>query len=156
MPIFISNLDDKFFGVFISLENYIMTQSKNNDIPEVDQYRYLGMWYSKINSFIPYMKYLKIKCDKAIQLLKSKLTLNGLPTTLPLLGQIQLDYDCFIYIYRTARKSHIKELNAILHQGLKLTIGTVPISLVESLFTEANESLQPICCIMVRKRYTMK
>lgn len=49
----------------------------------------------------------------------------------------KLDYGCFIY--GATRKSYIKELNTIHHQGLRLALGAFPTTPVESLYAEANE-----------------
>lgn len=39
-------------------------------IPVVDQYKFLGFIFNRKLFFIPHIKYLKIKCNKAIQLLR--------------------------------------------------------------------------------------
>ena len=40
------------------------------EIPVVDQYKFLGIIFDKKLSFIPHIKYLRAKCNKAIQLLR--------------------------------------------------------------------------------------
>ena len=42
-------------------------------------------------------------------------------------------------IYGAARKTYLKELNTIHHQGLRLALGAYSTSLIESLYTEADE-----------------
>ena len=48
-----------------------------------------------------------------------------------------VDYDCCIY--GAARKTYLKELNTIPHQGLKLALRAYSTSPIESLYTEADE-----------------
>ena len=49
----------------------------------------------------------------------------------------KLDYGYFIY--GATRPSYLKELNTIHHQGLRLALEAFKTSLVESIYTEANE-----------------
>ena len=94
-------------------------------------------------SFIPHIKYLRTKCNKTIQLLRniactnwggSKVTLLKLYRSLI---RSRLDYGCFIY--GAARKTYLKKLNTIHHQGLRLALGAYSTSPIESLYTEADE-----------------
>ena len=39
------------------------------EIPVVDEYRFLGIIFDKKLTFIPHLKYLKMKCNKTMQLL---------------------------------------------------------------------------------------
>ena len=50
----------------------------------------------------------------------------------------KLDYGTFIY--GSARKSYLKQLNTKHHQGLSRALGTYKTSPTESLYTEVNES----------------
>ena len=50
----------------------------------------------------------------------------------------QLDYG--IFIYRSSRKSYLKKLNPIHHEGLRLVLGAFRTSPVVSLYTEAHEA----------------
>ena len=49
----------------------------------------------------------------------------------------KLDYDSIVY--GSARKSHLKMLDSVHHQGLRLALGAFRTSPVESLLAEANE-----------------
>ena len=40
------------------------------EIPVVDEYKFLGIIFNKRLTFIPYLKYLKMKCNKTLQLLR--------------------------------------------------------------------------------------
>ena len=50
----------------------------------------------------------------------------------------KLDYGSFIY--QSARRTYLKILNTICHEGLRLVFGAFRTSLVESLYAEANEA----------------
>ena len=114
------------------------------EIPVVDQYKFLGVIFDRKLSFIPHINYLKAKCHKALQLLRvvahtdwgaDKSTLLKLYRSLV---RSKLDYGCFIY--GSARKSYLRCLDSIHHQGLRLALGALRTSPVESLYIEANEA----------------
>ena len=114
------------------------------EIPVVDQYKFLGVIFDRKLSFIPHIKYLKAKCHKALQLLRvvahtdwgaNKSTLLKLYRSLV---RSKLDYGCFIY--GSARKSYLHCLDSIHHLGLRLALGALRTSPVESLYVEANEA----------------
>ena len=114
------------------------------EIPVVDQYKFLGIIFDRKLSFIPHINYLKAKCQKALQLLRvvahtdwgaDKLTLLKLYRSLV---RSKLDYGCFIY--GSARKSYLRCLDSIHHLGLRLALGALRTSPVESLYVEANEA----------------
>ena len=94
-------------------------------------------------SFIPHIKYLRTKCNKTIQLLRTIAYTNrrGSKKTLLKLYRSLIrsrhDYGCFIY--GAARKTCLKELNTIHHQGLRLALGAYSTSPIESLYTDADE-----------------
>ena len=118
----------------------------STEIPIVEEHKFLGIIFDKKLTFKSDIKYLRSKCNKAIQLIRviahtdwgvdKKKTLLKLYRTLI---QSKLDYDTFIY--GSARKSYLKQLNTIHHQGLRLALGAYKTSPIESLYTEANESL---------------
>ena len=114
------------------------------EIPVVDQYKFLGIIFDRKLSFIPHINHLKAKCQKALQLLRvvahtdwgaDKLTLLKLYRSLV---RSKLDYGCFIY--GSARKSYLRCLDSIHHLGLRLALGALRTSPVESLYVEANEA----------------
>ena len=87
---------------------------------------------------------MKAKCHKALQLLRvvahtdwgaDKSTLLKLYQSLV---RSKLDYGCFIY--GSARKSYLRCLDSIHHLGLRLALGALRTSPVESLYVEANEA----------------
>ena len=114
------------------------------EIPVVDQYKFFGIIFDRKLGFIPHINYLKAKCQKALQLLRvvahtdwgaDKLTLLKLYRSLV---RSILDYGCFIY--GSARKSYLRCLDSIHHLGLRLALGALRTSPVESLYVEANEA----------------
>ena len=114
------------------------------EIPVVEQYKFLGVIFDRKLSFIPHINYLKAKCHKALQLLRvvahtdwgaDKSTLLKLYKSLV---RSKLDYGCFIY--GSARKSYLRCLDSIHHLGLRLVLGALRTSPVESPYVEANEA----------------
>ena len=76
--------------------------------------------------------------NKDIKKIKRKiLPLKNKTQLKELLNWSKLDYSCFIYW--VARKTYLKELNTIHHQGLRLALGAYSTSPVKSLYTEADE-----------------
>ena len=113
------------------------------EIPVVDQYKFLGVIFDRKLSFIPHINYLKAKCHKALQLLRvvahtdwgaDKSTLLKLYKSLV---RSKLDYGCFIY---GSARSYLRCLDSIHHLGLRLALGALRTSPVESLYVEANEA----------------
>ena len=117
---------------------------EHTDITVVDEYKFLGILFNRKLSNIPHIKYLKTKTTRAQQLLRVVAhTKWGADRQMLLklyraLVRWQLDYGCFFY--RSARKSHIKKLDPIHHEGLRLVLGAFKTSLVDSLYTEAHET----------------
>ena len=112
------------------------------EIPVVDQYKFLGVIFDRKLSFIPHINYLKAKCHKALQLQRVVAHTDwGLINLLKLyrsLVRSKLDYGCFIY--GSARKSYLCCLGSINHLGLRLVLGALQTSPLESLYVEANEA----------------
>ena len=115
----------------------------NNPIPVVDQAKFLGVIFDKKLSFIPHINTLKLKCQKALNVLKllshsdwggDKKSLLNLYRSLI---RSKLDYGCIIY--GSAQKSYLKKLDTIHHQGLRLALGAFRTSPVQSLYSEAQE-----------------
>ena len=112
-------------------------------IPVVEENKFLGVVFDRKLSFIPHIKQLKAKCQKALNLLRvvaqtdcradRKILLNLYRTI------IRSKLDNGSMIYGSARKSYLKMLE-IHHQGLRLALGAFRTSPSESLLAEANES----------------
>ena len=125
------------------MDNDPLMKLEHTDISVVNEYKFLGIMFNWILSYIPHIKYLKTKTTGAQQLLQvvahtkwgtDRQTLLKLYRALV---RSQLDYSSFIY--RSARKSNIKNLDPIHHEGLRLVLGAFKTSPV-SLYTEAHEA----------------
>ena len=112
-------------------------------IPVVEENKFLGVIFDRKLSFIPHIKQLKAKCQKALNLLRvvahtdwgadRKVLLNLYRTII----RSKLDYGSIIY--GSARKSYLEMLDPIHHQGLRLALGAFRTSPSESLLAKANE-----------------
>jgi len=112
-------------------------------IPVVEETKFLGILFDKKLTFIPHIKNLKAKCLKTLNLLKviahtdwgadKKVLLNLYRTFIRSI----LDYGCIVY--GSARKSYLKMLYPIHHQGIRLALGAFKTSPCESLLAVANE-----------------
>ena len=120
------------FCLLRGLHNDPVLRLDGVEIPVVAQYKFLGVIF------------VKAKCQKALQLLRvvahtdwgaDKSTLLKLYRSLV---RSKLDYGCFIY--GSARKSYLRCLDSIHHLGLRLALGALRTSPVESLYVEANEA----------------
>ena len=112
-------------------------------IPVVEEAKFLGLLFDKKLSFIPHIKALKAKCLKALDVLKVLSNTNWGGDRSVLLNlyrslvRSKLDYGSVVY--GSARKSYLKCLDTIHHQGLRLPLGAFRTSPVESLYAESNE-----------------
>ena len=112
-------------------------------IPVVSQYKFLRIIFYRKLSFIPHIKYIKDKCNKTLKLLRIIAHTDwgaDFQTLLKLyrtLIRSKIDYGC--YVYGAARKSYLKTLNTVHHEGLRLILGAFRTSPVESLYSEAYE-----------------
>ena len=112
-------------------------------IPVVEEAKFLGLLFDKKLSFIPHIKALKTNCLKDLDILKMlSNTFWGGDRSVLLnlyrsLVRSKLDYGSIIY--GSARKSYLKCLDTIHHQGLRLALGAFRTSPIESLYAESNE-----------------
>ena len=99
-------------------------------IPVVEENKFLGFVFDRKLSFIPHIKQLKAKCQKALNLLRvvahtvwgadRKVLLNLYRTII----RSKLDYGSLIC--ESARKSYLEMLDPIHHQGLSGVLGSIP------------------------------
>ena len=111
-------------------------------IPVQDQARFLGIIFDKKLTFIPHIKDLRVRCQKALNALKilshpewggdSKHLLHLYIS----LVRSRLDYGC--QVYGSAKPHVLKMLDPVQNQGLRLALGAFRTSPVESLQAEAN------------------
>ena len=112
-------------------------------IPVVEEAKFLGLLFDKKLSFIPHIKALKAKRLKALDVLKVLSNTNWGGDRSVLLNlyrslvRSKLDYGSIVY--GSARKSYLKCLDTIHHQGLRLALGAFRTYPVESLYAESNE-----------------
>ena len=112
-------------------------------IPVVEEAKFLALLFDKKLSFIPPIKALKAKCLKALDVLKVLSNSNWGGDRSVLLNlyrslvRSKLDYGSMVY--GSARKSYLKCLDTIHHQGLRLALGAFRTSPIESLYAESNE-----------------
>ena len=112
-------------------------------IPVVEEAKFLGLLFDKKLSFIPHIRALKAKCLKALDILKVLSNTNCGGDRSVLLNlyrsivRSKLHYGSIVY--GSARKSYLKSLDTIHHQGLRLALGAFRTSPVESLYAESNE-----------------
>ena len=110
-------------------------------IAVVEETKYLGVIFYKKFTFIPHIKKLKAKCQKALNLVVAhtdwgadrKVLLNLYRTIV----RSKLDYGSIVY--GSARESSLKTLDTTHHQGIRLALGAFRTSPADSLLVEANE-----------------
>ena len=114
-----------------------------NPLPVVESTKFLGVIFDKKLNFLAHIKYLKLKCQKALNLLRVVSSMDWGADRRVLLRlyrcliRSKLDYGCIIY--GSAPKSYIRQLDPVQNQGLKICLGAFRTSPVESLHVEANE-----------------
>lgn len=114
-----------------------------NKIKIVEETKFLGLLFDSKLSFLPHIKLLKSRCLKALDILKMVSSTDwGADTSILLnlyrsLVRSKLDYGSIVY--GSAKKSYLKILDAVHHQGLRLCLGAFRTSPIESLYAEANE-----------------
>ena len=142
------------------MHNDFVIKIDDSEIPFVNEYKFLGVIFDKNLSFIPHIKYLKNKSTRVQQFLPvvahtalgaDRQTLIKLYRT-PL--RSQLDYG--IFVYRSGRKSFLKQLDPIHHESLRLVLGAFRTSPIESRYAEAHESPLQIRREKIALRYYTK
>ena len=92
-------------------------------IPVVDKYRFLAVIFTRKLAFILDLKYLKSKCTRAQQLLQVVAHTEWGADRQTLLKRyislINSKLDYAIFIYRSTRWSYVKQLDPVLHEGLR-------------------------------------
>ena len=112
-------------------------------IPVVEKQRFLGLIFDKKLTFKPHIQDLKIRCGKALDIIKCLSSTrwgsdrNILLYLYRTLVRSKLDYGCIVY--RSAPKSYLNLLNPVHHQGIRLATGAFRSSPKESLYVEAGE-----------------
>jgi hypothetical protein len=109
----------------------------NTPIEVVKEFKFLGLVFDSKLSFIPHIKYLSDKCQRALNLIRVVSSMDwGADREVLLrlyrsLIRSKLDYGCIVY--GSARNSYIKKLDTIHNQGLRLALGAFRTSPIASL-----------------------
>lgn len=111
-------------------------------IPVEKEHKFLGVLLDEKLSFIPHIKKLRIKCMKALNILKI-LSHQSYGTDRECLLSIfnslvrsRIDYGS--PVYQSAPKSALKLLDPVYHLGLRLATGAFRTSPIESLYVESD------------------
>ena len=108
-----------------------------------DQARFLGVIFDRKLSFLPHIRDLRLRCMKAMRVMKvlanpvwgaDTKTLLHLYRTL-----IRSKLDYASVVYGSARKTYIGRLDPVHHQGVRLALGAFRTSPIVSLLAEADE-----------------
>ena len=124
------------------------------------QVKFLGLIFDSKLSFLPHLKYLKDSCQKGLNVLKviSHTDWGADQKTLLLLYRSlvrsKLDYGCVVY--GSARKSYLKILDPIHHQGLRICLGAFRTSPKESLYAESGEPPLELRRLRLSMNYFLK
>ena len=115
----------------------------DTQIPIIGEAKYLGLLFDSKLSFIPHITSLKGKCTKSLDLIKvlSNTTWGADRKVLLRLYRalIRSKADYGYIVCGSARPSHIKRLDTVHNQGLRLSLGAFRTSLVRTLYVKANE-----------------
>ena len=112
-------------------------------IKVVKEAKFLGLIFDTKLTFKNHIKYLKTSCQKALDILRvvgytdwgaDRIVLLRLYRSLV---RSKLDYGCIVY--GSARRSILKQLDPIHHQGLRIALGAFRTSPAQSLYIEAHE-----------------
>ena len=124
------------------------------------QVKFLGLIFDSKLSFLPHIKYLKNSCQKGLNVLKviSHTDWGADRKTLLLLYRSlvrsKLDYGSIVY--GSARKSYLKALDPIHHQGLRISLGAFRTSPKESLYAESGEPPLELRRLRLSMNYFLK
>ena len=112
-------------------------------IKVVREAKFLGVIFDTKLTFNNHIQYLKTSCQKALDILRvvghtdwgaDRIVLLRLYRSLV---HSKLDYGCIVY--GSARRSILKQLDPIHHQGLRIALGAFRTSPAQSLYIEAHE-----------------
>ena len=112
-------------------------------IKVVKEAKFLGLIFDTKLTFKNHIQYLKTSCQKALDILRvvghtdwgaDRIVLLRLYRSLV---RSKLDYGCIVY--GSARRSILKQLDPIHHQGLRIALGAFRASPAQSLYIEAHE-----------------
>ena len=129
-------------------------------IKVVKEMRFLGLVFDTKLSFLPHIRALKARCLKALDVLKVLAATewgadsNVLLQLYRALVRSKLDYGSIVY--GSARKSYVKLLDPVHHQGLRLSLGVFRTSPIQSLYVELRELSLENRRLELSLQYTVK
>ncbi|WP_135568158.1 reverse transcriptase domain-containing protein, partial [Solemya elarraichensis gill symbiont] len=115
----------------------------DNAIPVVTEFKFLGIIFDPKLIYNKHIYHIRLKCKKALNILKVLASTTWGSDRLLLLKiyrsliRSKLDYGC--QIYGSANNTLLKLLDTIHHTGLRLALGALPTTPVQSLYVAANE-----------------
>ena len=118
-------------------------QMYGNPIPVAECIRFLGMLLDKRLTYVEHFKSLRLKCFKAMTVLKvvSRMAYGSDRKTMLLLYRslIRSKLDYASIVYDSALESSKRMLDTVHHQGVRVATGAFRTSPVSSLLVDANE-----------------
>ena len=122
------------------MHNYPAIKLEGTKILIVDEYKFLGVIFNKTLSFILHVKHMKLKGNKVL-LPQQEWGANWQTQLKMYWLQVYSQLDNGSFVYRSTRKSYLKDLDPMQNKGLRPVLGAFKTSLVESLFAETHEAL---------------
>lgn len=132
----------------------------NSPIPVVEKTKFLGLMFDNKLNFRPHIAYLRVRCQAALQLLRTVSKLNwgaDRETLLRLFRSLirsRLDYGAAVY--GSARPSYLLRLKPVQNQALRLCLGAFRTSPIVSLHVEAFEPPMEIRRLQLGLQYAVK
>mgnify|MGYP001553615755 CR=1 FL=1 len=112
-------------------------------VPLVEKVKFLGVWFDKKLNFKAHIDYVRGKCQKSLNLLRTLSHFNWGADRETLLHLFHafvrstLEYGSIVY--GSARSSYLRKLETVQNQALRLCLGAFRTSPISSLHVEANE-----------------
>ena len=129
-------------------------------IKVVREAKFLGVIFDTKLTFKNHIQYLKTSCQKALDILRvvghtdwgaDRIVLLRLYRSLV---RSKLDYGCIVY--GSARRSILKQLDPIHHQGLRIALGAFRTSPAQSLYIEVHEPSLTTRLLKLSLSYVLK
>ena len=114
-----------------------------HQLPVATKAKFLGVWFDKKLNFKDHISYVRGKCQKSLNLLRTLAHFNWGADRKTLLQLFRsfvrpvLDYGCVVY--GAARPSYLTRLGVVQNQALRICLGAFRTSPIPSLHVEANE-----------------
>ena len=129
-------------------------------IKVVKEAKFLGLIFDTKLTFKNHIQYLKTSCQKALDILRVVGHTDWRADRIVLLRLYRslvppnLDYGCIVY--GSARRSVLKQLDPVHHQGLRIALGAFRASSAQSLYVEAHEPSLTSRCLKLSLNYVLK